>query len=178
MSFDILHVAPDWPTFILGMAQFANPYAMFHACVNQPELRLELDGSPGPWAWIGSPGFLAAAVCAIHCGIMLVASALALVWCARRVRKVGLRQALGQDRSAAAWEGFMRPKVITRRKESDPIRSVTGSPILWRERQVHFGPSRFLAIIAWSVLLASGVAILDFVALYDHSGEAAEFYFG
>jgi ABC-type transport system involved in multi-copper enzyme maturation permease subunit len=151
-------VARGWANAYAFMGPLVmNPYAVFRVANNLPA---------------GSLYF-----CGLHIVGSLLVSALILLWAALRVRRVGLRQALGQDRSAARWEGFMRPKALSRRKESDPIRTVTGSPVLWRERQVHFGPSRFAALVAWTIL-AGGVGIVDFVGLYARGREAGGIFFG
>ena len=87
--------------------------------------------------------------------LMLVGfSALILAWTARRLRRVGLRLATGELRPAVRWEQIMRLKRGGRPVLAVWLRRVTGSPVLWRERQVRFGPSRMAVIVAWAVLFS------------------------
>jgi ABC-type transport system involved in multi-copper enzyme maturation permease subunit len=59
----------------------------------------------------------------------------------------------------------MRPRALTRRSEADPIRRVTGSPVLWRERQVRFGLGRFAGVVVWAFIGGTAIA-LDSVAIW------------
>jgi ABC-type transport system involved in multi-copper enzyme maturation permease subunit len=102
----------------------------------------------------------------LHAAAILALSALLLAWCARRVRRVGLRLATGELRPASRWERMMKPHLWRARRAAAPVQRVTGSPIVWREKRVRFGPSRLAAVVAWAVL-CSGLVIADFFAVYE-----------
>ena len=74
----------------------------------------------------------------LHCALMLGVSALLISMSVRIVRKVALRQAVGQIESVTNRKRAKKPKKISRRRNKLPgqqglIRRVTGSPVLWRE---------------------------------------------
>lgn len=100
-----------------------------------------------------------------HAAAILALSALLLAWCARRVRRVGLRLATGELRPSSRWERMMKPHLWRARRAAVPVQRVTGSPIVWRETRVRFGPSRLAAVVAWAIL-CSGLVIADFFAIY------------
>jgi ABC-type transport system involved in multi-copper enzyme maturation permease subunit len=102
----------------------------------------------------------------LHAAAILALSALLLAWCARRVRRVGLRLATGELRPSSRWERMMKPHLWRARRAAAPVQRVTGSPIVWRETRVRFGPSRLAAVVAWAIL-CSGLVIADFFAVYE-----------
>ena len=74
----------------------------------------------------------------IHCMLMLGASALLIAMSVKIVRKVALRQAVGQIDSVTNRTRAKKSKKSSRRHAEQPelpgvIRRVTGSPVLWRE---------------------------------------------
>jgi len=74
----------------------------------------------------------------IHCMLMLGASALLIAMSVKVVRKVALRQAVGQIESAPNRTRAKKYRKSSRRSIKQPeqqgvIRRVTGSPVLWRE---------------------------------------------
>ena len=74
----------------------------------------------------------------LHCILMLGASALLIAMCVKVVRKVALRQAVGQIESVTNRIRAKKSKKSSRRHAKQPelpgvIRHVTGSPVLWRE---------------------------------------------
>jgi len=101
----------------------------------------------------------------INVPLCLGLSALLLAWAGRRARKIGLRVAMGELRPTAKWERVMRPRLFRKRSEADPIRRITGLPMVWRERKVHFGPSRFAAVVVAAVI-AGTVGVFDYVGLF------------
>jgi ABC-type transport system involved in multi-copper enzyme maturation permease subunit len=143
-----------------GILWYMNPYVLFVLCV-EPILQARMANY--------FPTAIRSSVVVVFCvgyGLaMLVFTGLVLLWAARRVRKVGLKLALGEARSTSRWERFMRPRAAARGR-TDALRPVTGSPVLWRERQVRFGPSRLASIILWACI-AGGAAALDLGACWD-----------
>jgi len=74
----------------------------------------------------------------VHCAIMLAASAVVLAWTIKVVRKVALRQAVGQIDNQAKPKRRKNKKKLslkatTTREYFGPIRRVNGSPIIWKE---------------------------------------------
>jgi ABC-type transport system involved in multi-copper enzyme maturation permease subunit len=74
----------------------------------------------------------------LHCMLMLGASALLIAMSVKVVRKVALRQAVGQIESVTNRIRAKKPKKSSRRHAEQRelpglIRRVTGSPVLWRE---------------------------------------------
>ena len=74
----------------------------------------------------------------LHCILMLVASALLIALSVKVVRKVALRQAVGQVESVTNRTRAKESKKSSRRHVEQPeptgvIRRVTDSPVLWRE---------------------------------------------
>jgi ABC-type transport system involved in multi-copper enzyme maturation permease subunit len=74
----------------------------------------------------------------LHCVLMLGASALTIAMCVKVVRKVALRQAIGQIESVTNRMRAKKSKKSSHRHAQQPvltgvIRRVTGSPVLWRE---------------------------------------------
>jgi len=74
----------------------------------------------------------------LHCTLMLVASALLIAISVKIVRKVALRQAVGQIESVTNRTRDKKSKKFSRRHVKQPelsgvIRRVTDSPVLWRE---------------------------------------------
>ena len=74
----------------------------------------------------------------IHCMLMLGASALLIAMSVKIVRKVALRQAVGQIESVTNRTRTKKSKKSSRRHAGQPelpgvIRRVTDSPVLWRE---------------------------------------------
>ena len=74
----------------------------------------------------------------LHCVLMLGASALLIAICVKVVRKVALRQAVGQIESVTDRMRAKKSKKSSRRRVKQPelsgvIRHITGSPVLWRE---------------------------------------------
>ena len=74
----------------------------------------------------------------IHCMLMLGASALLIAMSVKVVRKVALRQAVGQIESVTNRTRARKSKKFSRRGAGQPelpgvIRRVAGSPVLWRE---------------------------------------------
>ena len=74
----------------------------------------------------------------LHCALMLGASALLIAMCVKVVRKVALRQAVGQIESVTNRIRAKKSKKSSRRHAKQPelsgvVRHVTGSPVLWRE---------------------------------------------
>ncbi|MBN2593257.1 MAG: ABC transporter permease subunit [Sedimentisphaerales bacterium] len=71
----------------------------------------------------------------LHCLLMLGASALLVAVSVKVVRKVALRQAVGQVDSVSNQTYDKRSKKRSRRsgEQQGLIRQVTGSPVLWRE---------------------------------------------
>jgi len=74
----------------------------------------------------------------IHCALMLGASALLIAISVKIVRKVALRQAVGQIESVTNRTRAKNSKKSSRRHAEQPelpgvIRRVTDSPVLWRE---------------------------------------------
>lgn len=133
--------------------------------------------STGSLRWSGSP-LSAGEACWVgyYCGVILLLSAGCLAWCGRRVRKIGLRLAMGELRPSTGWERIMRARLWRRRAESAPIRPIAGSPILWRERRVHFGPGRLAAIVVGTAI-AGGVVAVDAVALAWADGDTTIWMF-
>jgi ABC-type transport system involved in multi-copper enzyme maturation permease subunit len=73
-----------------------------------------------------------------HCMLMLGVSALLIAMCVKIVRKVALRQAVGQIESVTNRIRARKTKKSSRRyiklpEQQGLIRRVTGSPVLWRE---------------------------------------------
>ena len=76
--------------------------------------------------------------CPLHCILMLVASGLLIAMSVKVVRKVALRQAVGQiesvpNRTLEKKPKKSRPRHAKRKEPTGIIRPVTGSPVLWRE---------------------------------------------
>jgi ABC-type transport system involved in multi-copper enzyme maturation permease subunit len=74
----------------------------------------------------------------LHCALMLGASALLIAMSVKIVRKVALRQAVGQIESVPNRTRVKKSKKSSRRSVKKPvmqgvIRRVSGSPVLWRE---------------------------------------------
>ena len=74
----------------------------------------------------------------LHCMLMLAASALLIAMSVKVVRKVALRQAVGQIEFVTNRTRAKKSKKSSRRSVEQPelqgvIRRVTGSPVLWRE---------------------------------------------
>ena len=74
----------------------------------------------------------------LHCMLMLSTSALLIAMSVKVVRKVALRQAVGQIESFPNRTRAKKSKKSSRRHAKQPklqgvIRRVTGSPVLWRE---------------------------------------------
>ena len=74
----------------------------------------------------------------IHCMLMLGASALLIAMSVKIVRKVALRQAVGQIESVTNRTRAKKSEKSSHRNAGQPdpfgvIRRVTGSPVLWRE---------------------------------------------
>ncbi|MHC4622678.1 MAG: ABC transporter permease subunit [Planctomycetota bacterium] len=74
----------------------------------------------------------------LHCAIMLAASALVLSVCVKIVRKVALRQAVGQLDPALKPKRRKKQnqppqKNAERQLATGPIRRITGPPVLWKE---------------------------------------------
>ncbi|MHC4323043.1 MAG: ABC transporter permease subunit [Planctomycetota bacterium] len=71
----------------------------------------------------------------LHCVLMLGASALLIAISVKVVRKVALRQAVGQIESVPNRTRAEKSKKLSRRsaKQQDFIRRVAGPPVLWRE---------------------------------------------
>jgi ABC-2 type transport system permease protein len=74
----------------------------------------------------------------LHCILMLGASTLLIAISVKVVRKVALRQAVGQTESVTNQMRAKRSKKFSRqsikpRRQQGLIRQVTGSPVLWRE---------------------------------------------
>jgi ABC-type transport system involved in multi-copper enzyme maturation permease subunit len=74
----------------------------------------------------------------LHCMLMLGASALLIAMSVKVVRKVALRQAVGQIEPAPNRTRAKKSKKSSSRQVEQPelpgvIRHVTGSPVLWRE---------------------------------------------
>jgi ABC-type transport system involved in multi-copper enzyme maturation permease subunit len=143
-----------------GILWYMNPYALFVLCV-EPILQARM-ASHFPTA---IRSIVVAVFCVGYGLAMLVFTGLVLLWAARRVRKVGLKLALGEARSTSRWERFMRPRAAAR-GQTDALRPVTGSPVLWRERQVRFGPSRLASVILWACI-AGAAAAFDIGAFWD-----------
>jgi len=101
----------------------------------------------------------------INAALALGATAIMVAWAGRRLRKIGLGLAMVEAKSAARWERWMRPRARQRRTEADPIRRVTSSPVLWRERQVRFGLGRFAGLVLWSHL-AAAVALVYILTIW------------
>ncbi len=114
------------PVMLLGIAMLhANPFAMLFV-ITQNML------SPGALRFFYWPA---------HCGVMLAMSFAVLQICIWRVRKVALRQAVGQlqlVRKRVWWKKKNnKAKSPTTADEPEiiagPIKRVKGSPVLWRE---------------------------------------------
>ncbi|MFC1792537.1 ABC transporter permease [Planctomycetota bacterium] len=74
----------------------------------------------------------------LHCILMLGASALLIAMSVKIVRKVALRQAVGQIESVTNRTRVKKSKKSSRRSIKQPelqgvIRRISGSPVLWRE---------------------------------------------
>jgi ABC-type transport system involved in multi-copper enzyme maturation permease subunit len=74
----------------------------------------------------------------LHCLLMLCASALLIAICVKVVRKVALRQAVGQVESLTNRVRAKKSKKSIQQPARQPmltgaVRPVTGSPVLWRE---------------------------------------------
>jgi ABC-type transport system involved in multi-copper enzyme maturation permease subunit len=109
----------------------------------------------------------------VHCIIMLAASAAVLTWTVKVVRKVALRQAVGQIDNQVKPKSKKKntknsPKTKTARKSFGPIRPIDGSPIVWKELRaplIQGGEGRnsliglIVAVIA--LLITYGVCIRD-----------------
>ena len=136
------------------LAMGLSPFPWIQSIVPDPTLMRTLP-PPGLLPWLAL----------YHAAAILAFSLLLLAWCARRVRRVGLRLATGELRPASRWERAMQPQLWRARRAAVPLQRVKGSPILWRERRVRFGPSRLAAVVAWAIL-CSGIVIADFFAVY------------
>jgi len=73
-----------------------------------------------------------------HCAVMLAASALILAWSVKVVRKVALRQAVGQIDNQVKPKRRQKKTAASRKtaaagKSLGTIRPVNGSPIIWKE---------------------------------------------
>jgi len=74
----------------------------------------------------------------LHCGIMLVASAVLIARSVKVVRKVALRQATGSVELVARFrlkrkKGRTSPTTDRQSESTGTIREVNGSPVLWKE---------------------------------------------
>ncbi len=88
---------------------------------------------------------------AIHCGIMLGASALLALAAVILVRRAALRQAMGQT---GLWSG-RSPDESHERPPECSVRRVVGPPVLWKERRGSLlGRRKSAAIIGIAVALA------------------------
>lgn len=153
------------PTEVGHLLVALSPMRWLEAIVPDPAL-LATNTAAGLLPWLAL----------FHAAEILAISALLLAWCARRVRRVGLRLATGELRPSSRWERMMKPHLWRARRAAAPVQRITGSPIVWRETRVRFGPSRMAAVAAWAVL-CSGLVIADFFAVYvaywHHAGELA-----
>ena len=147
-----------------------NPYAAMVLVSRE----LLSPGSPGlyGWAWM------------VHCGLMIGVSALLILWCARRVRKVGAGLAAGETPeaqavppAASASDGSPLPARAPRRAaRGAAIRRVTGSPVVWKELRGRFARHRALAF--WLVVGASLLVVpIDVLAMIADSSWAHEAVF-
>ncbi len=71
----------------------------------------------------------------LHCGLMLGASALILIWAVARVRRIALRQATGQ---LADWEPRRRKRGANAPASEGSVRRIQGPPVVWRELRAPF----------------------------------------
>lgn len=117
-----------------------------------------------------------AALLAFHLVWILLFSTLLLMSAGRRMRRVGLGLALGEIRPAPKWERWMRFRMRRSGESPGVIRPVTGSPVLWREKLVHFGPSRFAAILVVGWILGS-VVTADLVMVIEAAPDVANGFF-
>jgi ABC-type transport system involved in multi-copper enzyme maturation permease subunit len=70
----------------------------------------------------------------VHCFIMLVFTAIMIVWSVKIVRRVALSQAVGlMNISGKKWEIFGKYRSNSGGDEEGIIKEVSGSPILWKE---------------------------------------------
>jgi ABC-type transport system involved in multi-copper enzyme maturation permease subunit len=72
----------------------------------------------------------------VHCSLMLAASVLVLTVAVRLVRKVAMRQAVGQLNPFAAWWSACKRRPRRRavsNRAGKPIRRVIGPAVIWRE---------------------------------------------
>jgi ABC-type transport system involved in multi-copper enzyme maturation permease subunit len=145
---------PDTVGYVLFYLQMLDPYSVFRNVISGAHR------TGGTASVYTSPWLIAAG----HCAAMIFFTGCVLLWAAQRVRKVGMKMVTGDTRTATRWEGLMRPQAAVR-GATGALRPVTGSPVLWRERQVRFGPSRLASIVIWSVI-AGGAAALDIGACW------------
>jgi len=66
----------------------------------------------------------------LHCGIMLIGSALMLAWSIIKVRKTALEQIAGDIRQIRKRVG---KESVERQKYTLPLRRVKGPAVLWKE---------------------------------------------
>jgi ABC-2 type transport system permease protein len=92
----------------------------------------------------------------LHCGIMAGASALVLFLAMIVVRKVALRQAMGQT---GLWSrrSSVEPQNGTR---GAAVRRVVGPPVLWKERRALLGRHKIATILV--MLAAVGLLLLTY----------------
>jgi ABC-type transport system involved in multi-copper enzyme maturation permease subunit len=94
----------------------------------------------------------------VACGILLGASALLLLGATIVVRKVALRQAMGQT---GVWSRRRKEESADQAAPRGSVRRVTGPPVLWKERQMPLLGKRKLAM-AIGLLLAFGLLLLTY----------------
>ena len=139
-------VRDRWPSpFWVAVMLSPNPYAtMFINTISMIE----------PRAGVGMP-FV---IWPIHCAIMLGASAVLMIVCVSIVRKVALRQAVGQ--SGLLFGGKARRETgsaasAVRRAKRGGLRRVAGPAVLWKELHSPFlGLRKVLTCIAVFAALA------------------------
>ena len=151
-----------WKTVGQSILYLGNPYVVM---VFATEEASSASAGPGSLLPYVGPAWL------IHCGIMLGLSAVLVLLCVWRVRRVALAEITGD--TPQARRKARRAARSTAAAEADPgrVRRVFGPPMVWKELQTRFTRSRLrVAIVA---VFALGVLGLTYAASAQYLNESA-----
>ncbi len=106
---------------IIEFFMTTNPYFCLSGCMQQwlfPGSR----GTVQPWQWL------------VHCGLMLGATLLLIIWSTIRVRRAALQQIAGRPKARPRHklEGRQNASIVPSEK-TPLLRTVKGWPVLWKD---------------------------------------------
>jgi len=135
-------VTGDLPDKFTNIILYPNPYYAFAA--NTETMLYQRGFGPGKFLW------------PLHCAILLAGVALILLFCVLMVRRVALRQAVGQVGSARRKRRRKNHRLesAAEYQPTSRIRRVYGSPTIWKElRAPLFRRHKVASIIIASITL-------------------------